>query len=273
MIIDFHTHIFPDRVAESAVSSLAKRVSYAPDSDGTAGGLLSALSRAGADMAINLPVLTRRGQFESILAFAKEINGRDYEGQRILSFCGIHPHDESAEEHLYAIHEAGIQGIKIHPDYQGSFIDCEEYVRILGIAKSLGLITVTHAGLDAAFVGEEIKCTPRRVLNLLDKLGGYDRLVLAHLGGRALFDEVITNLAGLDIYFDTALVLLEVGQDKFERLLSRHGIDKILFATDSPWRDIETEVKRIKSYSLGSVTEEKIFSLNAKNLLGMDKVK
>ncbi|MBR2344136.1 MAG: amidohydrolase family protein [Clostridia bacterium] len=270
MVIDFHTHIFPEKIAAATVSALAKSACTEPYTDGTEAGLLSALEEAGADIAVNLPVLTRAKQFDSITAFAEGINAKSYTGARIISFAGIHPEDECAEEHLERIKDAGFLGIKIHPDYQGHFIDSEEYIRILSVAKSLGLITVTHAGLDGAFVGEPIKCTPRRVYKLLERLGGYDRLVLAHMGGRALADEFIEVLGGSEVYIDTGYVLPELKREGFEKILLCHGEDRILFATDSPWQSIRAELERIKSYSLGEATEEKILAGNAKKLLGLD---
>ena len=70
-------------------------------------------------------------------------------------------------------------------------------------------------------------------------------------------------------YFDTAYVLRFVGEDNFKKILARHGADKILFATDSPWSDIKGDVEIIKSFSLGKDIEEKIFCENAKKLLGI----
>ena len=40
MIIDFHTHIFPDKVAEKAVPKLAAVINHNPSMNGTAAGLL-----------------------------------------------------------------------------------------------------------------------------------------------------------------------------------------------------------------------------------------
>ncbi len=269
MIIDFHTHIFPEKIAASAVSSLAERAGITPHTDGTERGLLSALSAAGADVAVNLPVLTRPEQFSGTLRFTSEINRKSYTGPRIISFAGVHPDMDDVEGALDAIVASGFLGIKIHPDYQNTFFDDEKYVKLLACAKRLGLITVTHAGLDGAYVGEEIKCTPKRVLRLLDKIGGYPKLVFAHLGANALFDEVYESLAGEDVYFDTAYILHEASEETFKKILSKHGDDRILFATDSPWRDIACEVEIIKKYGLGDKCEGKIFSENACRLLGI----
>lgn len=269
MIIDFHTHVFPEKIAAATVGALASSANTRPYSDGTVAGLLDSLRAGGADAAVNLPVLTKPSQFDSIARFASEINRREYTDARIISFAGIHPDCEDFEERLKFVKESGFLGIKIHPDYQSTFIDDERYVRILECAKALDLITVTHAGVDGAYIGQPVKCTPDRVLNLLDKIGGYPKLVLAHIGGDRMLDEVYSKLAGTDVYFDTAYSLHSVSENEFKKILEKHGDEKILFATDSPWRNIGEEVEIIKSYKLGKDTEKKIFSENARLLLGI----
>lgn len=269
MTVDFHTHIFPERIAERTVASLAEAAHIAPHADGCAVGLRASMKRAGVDLSVNLPVLTRATQFDSIRDFAEGLNRELPAGGGILSFAGVHPAMADACERLHELRERGILGIKIHPDYQGTFIDDEAYVRILACAKSLGLITVTHAGLDGAYVGQPIKCTPTRVMRLLDRLGGYDRLVLAHLGGNAMYDEVIETLAGEDVYFDTAYTMHDLPDGKLLRLIEKHGERRILFATDSPWRDQSEELARLCSLGLGAVAEERIRGENACELLGI----
>ena len=267
MIIDFHTHVFPDKIANQTVCALEKNGGTKAYSDGTVDGLLSALDEAGADISVNLPVLTKASQFDSILSFASALNQRTYQGPKIISFAGVHPLDMQVAEHLEAVRAAGIPGIKLHPDYQHTFFDDDSYVRIIAEAKRLDLIVVTHAGMDGAFRHEEIKCTPTRVLRLLDKVGGYSKLVLAHLGGNELTRDVIDNLAGEDVYFDTAYNLGEPTRAEFFELVSKHGASKMLFATDSPWRNIKREVERLVSLGLSDNELSMILSGNAKTLL------
>jgi len=269
MIIDFHTHVFPDKIAKATVSALEQRGNIPAFSDGTVEGLIGQMKSAGVSFSVNLPVLTKPSQFDSILRFATALNASYGDGDsiRIISFAGIHPDEENPEEKLSLVKDSGIRGIKIHPDYQGTFFDDGKYVRILAEAKRLGLITVTHAGFDCAYPGQPIKCTPDRVMRALDKIGGYDKLVLAHMGGNQLFSEVYDTLAGEDVYFDTAYVLQFFSASQFEKMLAKHGEDKILFATDSPWRDLTVDTGILQSYSLGESTERRILSENAKKLL------
>ncbi|MBQ4071814.1 MAG: amidohydrolase family protein [Clostridia bacterium] len=270
MIIDFHTHVFPDRIAERTVAALSRKGGIPAHSDGTVGGLISSMDRCGCDIAVNLPVLTSPTQFDSITAFASGINGSEV-GKRIISFAGIHPDSEDVEQRIAEIRAAGFLGIKLHPDYQRTFFDDARYIRILRAARDAGLITVTHAGYDVGFPNEEIKCTPKRVLRALDAIGGYPRLVLAHLGGNELFGEVIASLAGTDVYFDTSYVLKVATRAEFFAILEKHGEDRILFASDSPWRDVGSEIEHIRSYGLTATAEEKILAKNAMKLLGLDR--
>ena len=271
MIIDFHTHVFSEKIAAAAVNKLEKGGRVKACTDGTADGLLKHMESSGVDVSVNLPVLTKPSQFDTVLKFAIELNERAAlagEGEKkIISFAGMHPDIEDYKEKLLLVKESGILGIKIHPDYQGTFFDDEKYVRILAEAKRLGLITVTHAGLDGAYVGQRIKCTPRRVKRLLDKIGGYDKLVLAHFGGNRLYSKAYRILAGKDVYFDTAFTMPFVSESKFKKMAKKHGYDKILFATDSPWRNQSVDLSILKSFSLGEEAENRILYENARELL------
>ena len=51
-------------------------------------------------------------------------------------------------------------------------------------------------------------------------------------------------------------------------MLDRHAEDKILFATDSPWQDIKTNVDAVRGFGLDKEIEDKIFYKNALKLLG-----
>jgi predicted TIM-barrel fold metal-dependent hydrolase len=266
MIIDFHTHIFPDKIAQATISALSISGNIPSYSNGTLNGILEKMDIAGIDISVNLPVLTKAKQFDSIFAFTRDINDNC---KRVISFCGIHPSDEEYEKHLYLIKENNFRGIKIHPDYQGVFFDDERYIKILSLAKKLDLITLTHAGFDVAFEKEEIKCTPMRVLRLLDRIGGYDKLVLAHLGGNELYNDAFEMLAGEDVYFDTSYVLPFLNKNQLEQMILKHGEEKILFASDSPWQGQDTMVKIIKDCKLGKSVENKIFCENAKKLLNI----
>lgn len=269
MIIDLHTHIFPEKIAKKTIEYLSEKGGIPPFSDGSYSGLISEMEKADVDIAVNLPVVTAPRQFESVNRFAMELNAMaQTNGWRIISFGGIHPACEDIEGKMKLIAESGFIGVKVHPDYQETFIDDEGYVRILEAAKKYGLVVVTHAGVDGGYRGCPVRCTPERARRLIERVG-YDRLVLAHMGANEMAEQVIDTLCGLDVYFDTAYVLRNMSRETFLKMLEKHGEDKILFASDSPWSSIEGDVKIIKGFGLDKRTEEKIFYENAKKLLGI----
>ena len=268
MIIDFHTHIFPDAIAKRTMDRLTAMGSTAPFSDGTAAGLLSRMAEYGVDLSVNLPVLTAPRQFESTNRFAAESNAFFADkSRRILSFAGIHPACEELEKKMVWIKENGFLGVKIHPDYQATFITDERYVRILECARDLDLIVLTHAGVDGG-LPDCVHCPPSMVRELIRKVP-HSKLVLAHYGGHLLAEEVLDTLCGEDVYFDTALAFQWIDEELFKKVLDRHGEDRVLFASDSPWSNVKKDLERLRSFSLGKETEEKILSSNARKLLGI----
>ena len=74
-------------------------------------------------------------------------------------------------------------------------------------------------------------------------------------------------IAGRNVYLDTAYTLHEISQDLFVKIMDKHGDDKILFATDCPWRDIKDDLEILKSYNLNPSSEQKILYKNALKLL------
>lgn len=268
MTVDFHTHIFPDKIAEKTVSFLMNKGGIPSYSDGTLSGLQYKLQTAGVDIGVALPVLTRPESFDSVLGFAMRVNeGYFNKEHNVYSFAGIHPDCEDVEEKMSRIKKSGFKGIKLHPDYQQTFIDDERYIRILNAAIDEDLIVVTHSGFDVGYP-ECTHCTPRRVLHALEKLKGDIKLVLAHYGACRMYEEVYELLAGSNVYFDTAYVLKEIDRETFFKILQKHGADKILFATDSPWQSIKEMKEIFLSLGLDKATEEKILYKNALNLLG-----
>ena len=264
MIVDFHTHVFPDKIAEKTIAYLSAKGGIPPFSDGTVTGLRRRMEEAGVSLAVTLPVLTNPDSFESVNRFALSINEAR---QGLLSFGAIHPRCTDIAGKMQALHDMGFLGVKLHPDYQETFIDDEGYAAILSAAKRHGMIVVAHAGVDVGYPDSPVRCTPDRVLALLRRVP-YDRLVLAHMGGCLMADEVLRRLCGKDIWFDTAYVLRTIGRETFCRLAERHGTDKILFGSDSPWSPMAEDVATLKALVPDEKAQGDILYRNAHRLLG-----
>ena len=267
MIIDFHTHLFPEKIAKRTIELLSAKASIPAHTDGSAAGLIASMEQAGIDVSVALPVVTAPSQFDSVNRFAISIN-EQYENQKrkIISFAGIHPACEDIEGKMRFIKSSGFLGVKIHPDYQGTYFDDDGYIKILKMAKELDLIVTTHAGIDIGFPGEPVRCTPDRVISVLKKVH-HDKLVLAHLGAAGMPEEVHEKLAGLNLYLDTAYILRYVSKELFTKILEKHSEDKILFATDCPWSSQKGDLDIFYSLGLGKDTQRNLLEDNARRLL------
>lgn len=267
MLIDFHTHVFPDKIAKKTIDILAEKSNGNPCTDGTVDGLINAMEKADADICITLPVLTKPSQFESVARFSVEINEKfKNEKRRLISFGGIHPDCEDIDGKMKFLKNQGVIGVKIHPDYQDKFIDDDGYIRILECAKEYDMIVVTHAGMDDGYKGEPVKCPPQLVKNVIKKVK-HSKFVLAHYGGNRQWKDVFDIIAGEDVYLDTAFALDKIDENLFKRILDKHGSDKVLFATDCPWGDMELYSKILKTYNLSKDVLDKIMYKNALKLI------
>ena len=246
-MIDFHTHIFPDAIAEKSIPHLAKVCQTEPFTDGKKDGLLESTIEAGIEYSIVLPVVTAPKQFDSIHRFAMQFMERT-----LVSFGGIHPEHEDYKEKLRWIKEQGFRGIKLHPDYQNTYFNDIRYKRILAYASELDLIVVTHAGLDP-LCPNDIHCTPKMAAEVIEEVRP-TKLVLAHLGGNAMYDEAEEVLVGMDVYFDTSYVLDKMEKEQFYRMIKNHVEDKVLFATDSPWGGQKEFVDYFMNLELPQIT-------------------
>lgn len=263
MIVDFHTHTFPDKIAAQTISFLAEKGNTKPYREGTLSSLKESMQRNGVDYSVVLPVATAPKQVESINRLGFEENGKD----GIIFAGAIHPDCENVEEILDSVKSHGLFGIKIHPDYQGVYFDDERYVRIMRETAKRDLITVTHAGIDVGYPND-VHCTPDMVLNVLEKLKGLidNKLVLAHMGGCDLPNEVLEKIVGKPVYLDTSYVL-DRYPEKCREIIEKHGSDKILFATDSPWSDQKKFIDILNSFEFSKDEKDMMFYRNAEKLL------
>ena len=94
-------------------------------------------------------------------------------------------------------------------------------------------------------------------------------MVLAHFGAWNQWEEVYEYLAGEDVYLDTALTFDYIEQDMFMKILEKHGSDKILFATDSPWSDATEGIKAVRNLPISQNVKDDILGNNAMKLLQM----
>jgi len=274
VIIDFHTHTYPDAIAEQTVAKLGKEAGIDPHTDGTANGLAESIKTAGIDYAVIQPVATSPHQVATINEYAYKTNlssGR----KGLLSFGAIHPDSPDYKRVLRGVASLGLKGIKLHPDYQGVFFNDIRYKRIIETATELGLYIVVHAGVDIG-LPDPVHTPPGLVRDVLRDTGT-DRLILAHMGGWRMWDEVMEKLVGEDVRIDTSFSTTAVdlpdmlGEEKFVEMVRSFGADRVLFGSDSPWASQRKSRKWIEHTSLHREEKEKILGKNAEEILRLRK--
>lgn len=273
MIIDIHTHTFPGRIAEQTIASMEQGIYDAQGLKVRANiaGTYEALSQSSVENHIDLsmvaPVATNPTQVQKINSLSEKLNQR-YSRNHVFYMGAMHPDCANYKEILDEIAAMDLKMIKIHPDYQKTFFDDEKYIRIMDYAANKGLGIIVHAGEDIG-LPQIIHCTPDRVLNVLKHIQP-EVLVLAHMGGWRLWDEVEDKLVGQPVYFDTAVSLKKdiphMEKEQFVRIIRKHGADRILFGTDSPWDSQKTALEDVRKSGLSEEELEWILGGNAQRM-------
>jgi predicted TIM-barrel fold metal-dependent hydrolase len=262
MFIDFHAHCFPPHVARKALPVLAKRSgAFKPYTDGTPDGLSDALRHVGVAAAVVQNIATTPKQQRAVNDFA--ISLLDVQG--LIPFGSVHPDAPDAFAELTRLRDAGIRGIKLHPDYQVFFAGEKRLFPLYEKIAALGLVTLFHAGVDIG-LPDPVHADPAQLALALPAFGGAP-VVAAHMGGYMCTKAVLETLAGKEIYFDTSYSARKLPPEWAKQLIAAHGADKILFGSDSPWSALEEEIAYVRDLDLCAEDTAAILGGNAAKLL------
>lgn len=282
MIVDFHTHTFPNELADRAVGALARSAGIHNYLDGTMEDLRASMKDAGVDYSVLLPVATKPEQHTPINRIAIELNQHS-QGTGLLSFGGIHPGSEDYRGILRGLAQNGVKGIKLHPVFQRTYLDDIRYLRIISCACEHDLIVLVHAGYDISYPGQDYSTVPR-IVSMLDAVKP-QKLVLAHMGGWNNWEETEKYLVGRDVWLDTSFSLLPLrhaadalqetaddgrcilSRESFLRMVRNHGSRRILFGSDSPWGGQAETIAALRDTGLTGEELRRILGENAADLL------
>lgn len=276
MLIDFHTHLFPDAIAGKALARLAENTrpyvsvygETRPHTDATAAGLAASSREAGLDVSVVMPIATSPRPSETINNFAAQVDAMP----GLRSFGSVHPDNPDAMKELERAASLGLKGIKLHPEYQGFYADSPACAAVVKKAAELGLWVLFHAGEDIG-MPPPVHCAPAHVARLCDQAPGA-KIILAHMGGYRRWAEAEALLPSMDVYLDTSFCLPnERGEwDRFARIIRTAGCGRVLFGTDSPWAD-QTEAlaaarEFLAAYRFTGAEQAAILGGNAARILG-----
>jgi len=260
-IIDFHAHCFPDELAHRAIERVLTTSPGAKNwTDGTMAGLRTSMKAAGVTKSVVLPVATRASQVSTINRGAPLLRAPD-----IIPFGALHPAAENIDREISFMRMNAIRGIKLHPEFQNFNMDDPSVFPMYEALAAAGLIVVFHTGTDPGpFTNDH---SLPHMLAAVHRAFPRLRIVAGHMGGHQVWNDVEKHLVGLPMYFETSTAPTNFQRKNFVRLCRRHGIERILFGTDTPWFDQKSDREWIDGCGLTDNEKELVFHKNAERLL------
>jgi predicted TIM-barrel fold metal-dependent hydrolase len=261
--IDFHTHIFPDKIAKQAMDALAADSGkYRPCTDGTLQGLLDSMQRANISASLVANIATKPAQMYPILEYCKEIRSSS-----IHPLVSFHPSNspEEVEEMLGQAQREKIRGVKLHPQYQNFNIDDKWMYGFYELIASCGLFLIFHSGYDMAYPGNT-QADVERIKKIADWFKDLT-IVCTHVGGWKQWERISCLSACENVHTETSMTLNEVSDEEFIRLIDLFDEDRVLFGSDSPWTDQQEMLTRTVRLKISDSRKEKMLYKNAANLL------
>lgn len=253
MIIDMHTHIFPTKIENVAVKAIGDFYDTEMAHGASVDELLTSAKRAGVDKCLVFSSATTAAQVESINSF-------------IMRECGAHPEFygagtlhkdyENYEQELCRLYDAGIRGIKLHPDFQKFDVDDPKMFPMYEIMEAKGMFLIAHIG-DPRYPYSH----PKK-MEFLAKRYPKMRFIAAHFGGWSMWDVARDCLVLPNVYVDTSSTLGFGGTEPFLLGLKTFDPGHIFFGSDFPMWDQAEELERVRSLDIDPELLDNILSGN-----------
>lgn len=256
-LIDFHTHIYPDKIARKGSQSICDFYGLNYRNEGSTSVLLEEGKLAGISEFVLLPVAIKPEHVRSINEFTA---GEAKKHKEFYGFGTVHAEMNNILHELDVIEKLGLWGVKIHPDTQQFDIDDDRLFPMYDALQGRMPILI-HCGDPRYEYSRPEKL--KKVLHLFPNL----TVIGAHLGGWAMFDKAFEYLKDEKCYFDMSSCMMFLGLDETQKYIKSYGADRVLFGTDFPTWDPVRETERFLSLDLTDEEREKIAHLNAESIL------
>lgn len=259
-IIDFHTHIYPDKIAGKAAGSIADF--YRLDGDGLVGSvdtLLQLEKEAGVERAAVLPVAMKPNQARRVNEFIHETTEKH---SNLIGFGTVHAAMEDlCEEGEYLI-QNGYRGVKIHPDMQQFAIDDLRLYPFYDLIQGK-LPIIFHMGDSRYNYSNPVKL--RIIMKQFPRLN----CIAAHLGGLDMYEIAYDNFGNMDCCLDISSVLRFSPPEEILKWIRIYGSERMIFGTDFPlWNPVH-EVKTFQSLGLTDAELEQVGYKTAERILAL----
>lgn len=238
--IDIHTHAFHPKIAHKVVDQLDGHYQIHPVGNGLIDDLLSRVRSAGLARAVVLCAATSGGQVIPANNFSIQLQQNNPE---VIAFGTLHPDFEDWEKELDRLRQAGIFGLKLHPEFQGFWLDDPRLLPIIEAAQN-DFAFLVHVG-DRLPPKQNPSC-PYKMAAIIKQFPNA-KMIAAHLGGFMHWKFALEALAGTNVYFDTSSSLEFIPDQLLHEIFARHPRERILFGSDYPLYDPAEEMDLLKT--------------------------
>jgi uncharacterized protein len=259
MIVDAHTHVYPDRVARKAIAGSPADLKRF--GDGTVASLTEVMDAAGVDRSVCLGVANTADRVDNANRFAGSLDPA-----RLVGFGSVHP-GLSPEDNVASLRAHGLRGAKVHPMFQDLRLDDPSLLATLD-AMSGEFAVIIHVGAAGEDPGD--RCSPAMLAEIVRQFPRLD-VIACHFGGYRRFEEAVETVIGLPVYVDTSWPpsLGVLAPERVRAVIEKHGPDRVVFASDWPMADPAAEIAVIRSLGLSDTDTDAVLGGNVSRLLGV----
>ncbi|MBQ7820781.1 MAG: amidohydrolase family protein [Clostridia bacterium] len=264
-LFDFHTHIYPDAIADKAVAALNKFYEFECECGGTYAELERTSVEAGAEGFVMLGTATNAHQVEKVNDYVAECvrRGRD-KGLCTYGFAAMHQDFGDFGAEIDRVTSLGLSGMKVHPDIQRVNIDDDKLMPLYKACEERKVPVFLHVG---DFREEYRYSELRRLDRVINACPGLV-IVAAHFGGWSAWDVADAFAGNPNIYYDTSSSFIYSEKEIFERLIEKLGHKKIMFGTDFPCTTSARELERFMKLDIDDAVRRDILYNNAMDFFG-----
>ncbi len=259
MIIDAHTHIFPDNQAKSILANTARMFNVRTYGTATAADLLSQMDKNGVHYSVIHMVAPGPSSVRDLNTWLIGLNQ-----QRFIKFATLHPLFKDYRNEISRLKDSGVKGVKFQPDVQCFTPDDKTaaYPLYEELAKK-GLKVMFHVGGEP-LPSPDNRSRPHMIARIADD---FPELIIigAHLGGLNMWDDVLEFIAGkANIHLESSLSYPFIKPLIAEKIMRKHGLEKIFFGTDYPFASIKDSLKSARAVPFLSPDEkDEVLGANA----------
>lgn len=262
-IIDIHSHVYPDAIAQHAADAISAFYDnvYPARGDGSVATLLARGEAAGITRHVVSSAATTPHQVSAINHFLHDAAAAHPE--RLSALGTLHPDSKDPAADVKEILSLGLLGVKLHPDFLHIAVDDPRFFELFVLCEGR-LPVLCHLG-DS----REDATAPARVKRVLKN---FPKLTFigAHFGGWMIWKEAAEALYTEErLIVDCSSALFSMTPEEGAWFIRLFGAERVLFGVDYPMWEPVQEVERFFRLPLTETEREQVLYRNAEALYGL----